>query len=311
MAQILSRPPGLPACDPDSACGVPGVIAGAQTYDHADALVKAVADGGVATGILPAIDVFRARCVAAPGAATVRVIRVLYRQPIQIVIKADAGIAKPGDLAGKKLAIGEPGTNAAVVAQALFDAYGVPRAKLSLQPMGSAAALAALEKGEVAAAILVGHSFDVPLGHLMSAGGFTLLSLPDSAERQKLQRELQVFSDDAIPLGAYPGVPATSTLSQPVLWVAKPGFDSVFAEKLVADISEPRNLAHLAELVEPVAGVPEGEAFSRLPALLTEGLQRFADMRHLPVDVLECPPPKAAEPSPVVRKRPKPRSHSQ
>lgn len=290
LAQVLSRPPGLPKCDAGTACGVPGIVASAQTYDQPAALLKALADGSVATGILPARGLFEARCAPAKGdpPPAIRVLKTVYRQPVQLVVSVAAPIRAPKDLAGKTIVAGERGSDSEAVASALLDAYGLSR-KVKLLRQPPAQAIASLRSGAAHAAIFVGHTADTPLGDLVGQGGFTLLSLADTPERQRLLRALPVFEADAIAPGTYLNLPAISTLAQPVLWVAGAALDPSLPEKLVAAISEPHNAARLAELVEPVSPVPEGEAFQRLPVPAADGAAHFAAAAHLPLDLIDCP----------------------
>lgn len=291
LAQSLSRPPGLPRCDAGTPCGVPGVIAGAQTYDQPDTLLKALADGRIATGILSALRVYNARCAPpkGQGPAPISVLKTLYRQPLQLLLPANSAIRSPKDLSGKTLVVGERGSDSEAVALAMLDAYGIPRAKVKLARLPNDMAIAAMKGGTAQAALFVGHVTDTALGDLIARSGYTLLSIPDSPERRRLLQLLPVFEAGAISPAAYPTLPATSTLEQPVLWTAGPMLDPALAEQLVAGASEPHNAARLSELVDPVAAVPESEAFLRLAAPPAEGAVRFAASAHLPVSVVDCP----------------------
>jgi TRAP-type uncharacterized transport system substrate-binding protein len=290
LAEIVSRPPGLPKCDPGKACGVPGVVADAETYDQPAALVQALIDGKVATGIVPASEIYAARCRSPKdhAPAPIWTLKSLYRQPLQILVRDRKAIATPQDFAGKTIAVGERGSDSETVALALLDAYGVPRAKVKLTRSPLPPARAALESGPAAALVLVGHASDPAIGELIGQG-FSLLALPDTPQRQKLLKALAVFDADAIAPGAYPGQEPVSTISQPVVWAAGPKLDPGLAATLVAAASEPRNLARLSSLIEPLPSLPEGEAFENLPAPPVEGVERSAIARHLPLTVIGCP----------------------
>jgi TRAP transporter TAXI family solute receptor len=289
LAQILSRPPGLPKCDAGAPCGVPGVVASAQTFDQPQALLKALAEGSVTTGILPAQRLYEARCTPPKGdaPAPIRALKTIYRQPVQFVISMTSAPKTPKDLAGKAIAVGERGSDSDAVATALLEAYGLSK-KVKLVRQPPAQAITSLRGGAVQAAIFVGHAADTQLDQLVGQGGFTLLSLADSPERRRLLQALPVFEAAAIPPGAYLNLPAISTLAEPVLWVSGSAIDPSLTEKLVVAISEPHNAARLAELVEPVAPVPEGEAFLRLPVPPAQGAERFAAEAHLPISVVDC-----------------------
>jgi TRAP-type uncharacterized transport system substrate-binding protein len=287
FAEILSRPPGLPKCDPGGPCGVPGVIAGARTYDDPQALLKALVDGRIATAIIPAMRIYDARCGAERG-KPLAVLKALYRQPVKIVIRGDAKIAMPKDFAGKTIVTGERGSDSETVMLALLDAYKVPLKKVKLLRLAAGPSIATLKGDGAQMGVFISHAFDGPVADLV-AHGFTLLSLPDSPQRQKLLQALPVFEVDAIPPGTYPGLPAISTISQTVVWAAGSGLDLALAEELVTDLSEAHNQTRLADLVGSVAPMPEEASFLRLPAPAAEGARRFAEAKKLPVSELACP----------------------
>jgi len=290
LSEIVSRPPGLPDCDPTAPCGVPGVIASAQTFDNSTALLKALADGRIVTAVIPALPVYRARCqVGARPQAAITVLKSLYRQPLYIVTQdGQPAIGRPGDWAGKTIATGPAGSDSDSLAGALLDAYRLARAKVKLLRLPPDQALAAVKAGTAVAGIFIGRIFDAPVGDLLRHG-FTLMSLPESPERDRFLKAVPVLEANAIQPGTFPGLPPISTVGQSVSWVAGPALDPAIAGSLVASISDPRNLVRLDELVDPVPGVPASEAFLHLPAPLAEGANRFALSRKLPVETLDCP----------------------
>jgi hypothetical protein len=291
LAETLSRPPGLPECDPSAPCGVAGVIAGAQTYDTTEALVGALSEGKIATAVVPALSLFRLRCDAAKGQAApaISTLKVLYRQPLYLVVRGGTpAIAKPADWVKKTITLGIAGSDSEVLTLALLDAYRIPRAKVKLLRLPPAAAIDAMSNGTANVGVFLGHVFDRQVGELIGKG-FTLMSLPDTQERTRLLQSLPVFEASAIPPGAYPGLPAISNLAQPVVWAAGSNLDPALAGKLVAATSEPHNRSRIAELVDPVQAVPEGVAFSHLPTPLSEGARRFALSQHMAIDVMNCP----------------------
>jgi len=296
LAQVLSRPPGLPDCLPAGPCGVPGVVAGAQTYDDGRETLRALLDGRIATAVIPAQRIYRARCDLKTGEnSPLSVLKVLYRQPVQIVARTDLAANWPKSLAGKTLAIGESGSDSEAFALAFVEAYGLSHAKIKLVRSSAVASIAALKDGNAVAAIFLGHTMDAPISDLIGQG-FTLASLADSPERHRLLEALPAFEASAIPPDTYPGLPAISILAQPVVWAAGPGLGELLAEKLIATVFEPHNLARLSDLVAPAAPVPEGAAFLRLPAPPTEASVKFAQAANLPIETLEC---KAHDPAGV------------
>jgi TRAP-type uncharacterized transport system substrate-binding protein len=293
LAETLSRPPGLPDCDAGTPCGVPNVVASAQTYDDSAALLKAVIDGTVTTAVLPALPLLRARCALAKDQVLpVAALKILYRQPLYIVTgNTPAVIAKPKDWVGKTVVVGPAGSDTDVLTGALLEAYGVPQKKVKLQRLAPAAALTALKNGSATVGVFLGHAFDAGVGDLI-ARGFKLMSLPDTPERAKLIAAQPELEPSAVPPGTYPGLPAISILAQPVTWVAGPGLNAALAGPLVAAVSEVHNQARLADLIEPLPIVPEAEAFQRFPVTPAEGAAAVARTESASVGLIGCPPAK-------------------
>jgi uncharacterized protein len=290
LAETLSRPPGLPECDPATPCGVAGVVAGAQTYDTAQALVGALSEGRISTAVVPALSLFRLRCDSKTQTApAITTLKVLYRQPLYLVVRGGTtAIAKPADWAKKNVAVGPAGSDSEVLILALLDAYRIPRPKVKLMRLPAATQIDAMRNGTANVGVFLGHVFDRQVDELIGKG-FTLMSLPDTPERAKLLQSLPVFEASAIPPGTFSGLPAISNLAQPVVWAAGPGLDAKLAESLVSAMSEVHNRNRIAELIDPVKAVPEGVAFSHLPAPLSEGARHFALAEKQPIDVVNCP----------------------
>ena len=290
LAQILSRPPGLPKCDATSPCGIPGIIAGAQTYDKPEALLTAIAEGRVATGILSATQIYEARCAPPKGkaAADIRVLKALYRRPVQLIVSAGSTIRTAKDLAGATIAIGDHGSDSDIVAAALLDAYGPYKPKVKVERMPPDMIIQSIKAGTAKAAIFVGHAADLPIAELLAGGGFKLVALPDTPERRRMLRALPLFEPATVTAGA-PSPASITTVSERAFWIAGPALGSLPAEELVASESSQRNAARLAELVDPVVPVADGEAFHHAPAPLADGVQHFAVAAHLPMDVVDCP----------------------
>ena len=290
LSGLLSRPAGLPDCEPGEPCGVPGVVASAQTFDDSAALLRALTDGQVAMAVVPAIPLYRAVCKPPKGEQPGRVValKLLYRQPLYIVVRPGPKvIAKPGDWAGKTILTGPAGSDSEALALALIEAYGLQRARIKLQRLPLAQAAAALRTGAAAAGLFIGHVSDATVTEL-TGKGLSLMSLPDSPERSRLLKALPVLEPSAILEGTFPGVAATSTVAQAVVWAAGPGLPAGLAGKLVVAESEPRIVARLEERVEPALAIPEAVAFKNLPAPAADGVAQFAVAAHRPINRVPC-----------------------
>lgn len=291
LSQILSRPRGLPKCEAGTPCGIPGVIASAQTFDQPDALLAAIADGKVTTGILSATQIFDARCVSPKDKppAAIQVLKGLYRQPLQLVVAATSPIGAAKELAGTTIAVGEHGSDSEIAGTALLDAYGPHKPKVRIVRLSRDQAIGAIKSGSAQAALFVGRSADRQIGELLKSGEAKLVALPDSPERRRMLRALPLYEPDMITPPGPGTAPSVATVSERAFWVIGPALDSAPTEQLVAAESSAPNATRLMELVEPVAPIADSEAFRHLPAPLAEGAQRYAVASHLPIDTVDCP----------------------
>jgi TRAP transporter TAXI family solute receptor len=98
IANAISNPPGSRPCDKGGSCGVPGLVAVAQSSEGSIDNLEAIAAGRIESGFSQADIAYWAysgtTMFAARGAmANLRVITNLYRESVQLVARADAGIA--------------------------------------------------------------------------------------------------------------------------------------------------------------------------------------------------------------------------
>ena len=73
----------------------------------------------------------------------------LYPEPVQIVVRADSGIASVSDLAGKKVSVGEADSGTQKNAAQILQAYGLTSNMLTVQNMTYAEASKALGDGSI------------------------------------------------------------------------------------------------------------------------------------------------------------------
>ncbi|GIL40607.1 TAXI family TRAP transporter solute-binding subunit [Roseiterribacter gracilis] len=292
IAGVASRPPGLPACDVGGTCGIPGVIAVAQTFESPQALIRAVAAGTVESGIASANMVQASRCDSKGGDGKsaqqdLRVLANLYREQLHLVARRDAKIASPADLAGKTVIVGEKDSAAELAARALFDAAGVAK-KIKFQNATWPAAIEALEANKVPAAIFLGPVPDPRLVDAAQAGDLMLVPITGGTA-QKLVKAGTVFAPEQISADAYPGLGAASTIAQFVQWVVRDKLDPGLAYKLTQAAWAPANRKRIVDMVQPIVAGELGTAWTEVPAPVDEGAKRYYTEKGVPGSELACP----------------------
>src|ERR1700743_285654 len=197
IAGLVSHPPGVDRCDRASVCGPEGLIATAQTSPGSYANVLAVNTGRVDSALAQS-DVI-AQAVQGTGVfrgkkqTHIRVIAALFPEQIHLVARAKSRINSIALLRGKRVSIGAPGSGTVVTARMVLDAYGMKRARISMDSADTAAQK--LEAGKIDAFFFVGGS-PVPLVRALIASGNAVLVPIDGPVRDKLIAQGEGFTAD-------------------------------------------------------------------------------------------------------------------
>ncbi|MDB5365376.1 MAG: immunogenic protein [Rhodospirillales bacterium] len=308
LAGVASRPPGLPACEVGGTCGIPGVIAVAQTFDSSQSVIRAVSTGSVESGIASANVVQTSRCDG-KSAGDLRVLANLYREQLHLVARRDAHVASPNDLAGKTVIVGEKDSAAELASRALFEAAGIAK-KVKIQTANWPAALDALQTGKVQAAIFLGPAPDPRLVEAAQTDELMLVPITGGTA-QKLIKPGTVFAPEEISADAYPGLGAANTVAQFVQWVVRDQLDPALAYKLTQAAWAPANHKRIVDMVQPIAVAELGTAWTEVPAPVDAGARRYYTEKGVPGSELACPQETitpSAPPAPATPPAPPPRS---
>src|SRR5258706_15326412 len=124
LATIISNPPGSRPCDVGGSCGVPGLIAVAQTSQGSVDNVEAVGNGQLDSGLCQADVAFWAYSRAHPFQSkgplgNLRAIANLFQESLHVVVRRESGIRSATDLKGKRVSLGEQSSGTLVTARQL------------------------------------------------------------------------------------------------------------------------------------------------------------------------------------------------
>jgi TRAP transporter TAXI family solute receptor len=213
---------------------------------------------------------------AGGGPVPAAAIAVLYSNYTQIVTRTSSGISSVGDLRGKVVSTGSPGSGTEVIAFRLLKAAGMdPDRDLTRQGLGASESADALKDGKIDAFFWSGGLPSAAVQDLSHTSGITIRLLPSAELVPVLQREFgALYFRVEVPAGAYPGI------SEPIPVV---GVSNV----LVVNRSMPDQLAYditrvLFEHQPELAAIhPEARhlslktAVAGSPAPLHPGAERF------------------------------------
>lgn len=242
LAAMLSRPPGMPACSDDRACGVPGMVALAQAQARSADIVADVAAGRIETGLVPADRVYDARCQSGKS-DSITIIGEMYDEALHVLVRADSGVGSIAALKGKRVAIGSPGSPARLLADRTLSAHGLRRQDIRAVELAGDEALAALADGKLDALFRIATVPDIALSDLAARSDAPKLRLlPVMGEPAGRLSGLHPFgSMGRIADDAYPGIHGVETLMQPVVWIAGPAVDKELAQNLGRALASPPN----------------------------------------------------------------------
>ncbi|HUC63495.1 MAG TPA: TAXI family TRAP transporter solute-binding subunit [Alphaproteobacteria bacterium] len=278
IASAISSPPGARSCDQGGSCGVPGLIAIAQSTQGSVENVELIGKGRIESGLSQANvahDAYagRDRFARAP-VRTLRAIAGLYREEVQIVVRADSGIRDVRDLRGKRIGVGAQGSGTLLDAELILDAYRVRRNQVHYQMLKPGEATDALKNQRIDALFMVAGAPNGLIADLAQSVPIRLLPISDQ-KFAELKRAHSSFGLATIPAGTYRGVGEVSALSIAAVWLTSSNVDA----ELVYGITKALWNGNARKLLD--TGGPDGRQITLATALdgvdipLHPGAERF------------------------------------
>ena len=245
IASAISNPPGSRACELGGSCGVPGLIAVAQTSDGSVANVSAVAKGLVDSGLATADIVhwaftgeglyFRNRPLK-----NLRVIANLYPETLHLVVRRGAGITGMRGLIGKRVSLDKPASGTRVNAEIVLAAYQVAASQLKLYEVDPGRASDMIVAGDLDAFFLLAGYPAAPVSDLARQNQVDLLPI-GGGEADLILKRHKFFAKDRIPAGIYEGIGPTDTLSVGAQWVVSAAADEQLVYEITRALWNPHN----------------------------------------------------------------------
>ena len=304
IANAISNPPGSRECDKGGNCGVPGLIAVAQTSAGEVENLHAVARGDMEIALSQA-DV-ASWAFAGVGAfsgqeplANLRVIAHLFPATIHLVVRKDAKITGIADLKGKTVAIGGEGSATAATAKQVLSAYGVHWNTVKLKYLGFTAIAEALTKRSIDALFMVGGAPVLALEDLARTTPIRVVPLAGPVA-VKLSQVLPFYSLGVVPAGTYGADADIETLAVGAVLIARDTMDDDLASGIARAIWHERNVALFHN------GHPSGKLMDRTQAAtgvtmpIHAAAARYYVSRGVPL-LNDSVPPMASPPSPPGR----------
>jgi hypothetical protein len=223
IADIISNPPGSRPCDKGGSCGVPGLVAIAQSSNGSVANVDAIRSGELESAFVQSDVAYWAYTGTGVFAdqgkvGNLRAIANLYPESVQVVTRAGIGAASVADLKGLRVSLDEPGSGTLVDARIILDAYGLAERDIRAAYIKPEPAVSKIKDGELDAYIIVAGYPTGSVVELAASIGAELVPI-DGPVVDRLLETSPFFARDLIPAGTYEGIGATPTLSVGAQWV--------------------------------------------------------------------------------------------
>jgi hypothetical protein len=279
VATAISSPPGTPACGRGGNCGVPGLLAVAQTTQGSIENLKLINGGQLESGFAQAdlagwayagTNVFN----DTGPLPRLRAIASLFPESLHLVVRAESSIRTLADLAGKTVALGEPGSGTSANARLLLAAVKLGDGDLSRRYLSPSQAAAALQSGAVDAFFVVGAPPIPAVRELAATVPIRLIPIEADIVRQ-LEGEFAFYRTAVIAAGTYPGISEdTPSAGFFALWLVGAGIDNDLVYAITKSLWSEATGRLMAALP---AGqrIDFGRALAGLSVPLHPGAERF------------------------------------
>ena len=237
IASAISNPPGSRACDKGGSCGVPGLIAVAQSTQGSVENVKKIQAGQLDSGFSQSDIAYWAyhgegQFSEEGPQSNLRSIANLFPESVQIVVSTRAGILRVADLKGKRISVDRVGSGSHTDALLILKAFGLGPDNMELANLSLGDAADQIRAGELDGLIIVAGTPTIGVTQLANESLITLVSFTE-AEMEQLKTAYPFFSKSTVESGTYFNVPYTHTLAVGAQWLVSAEVD----DDLVYDIT--------------------------------------------------------------------------
>ncbi|GIT91342.1 hypothetical protein JANAI62_17980 [Jannaschia pagri] len=221
IANGISAPPGARPCEEGGQCGVPGLIAIAQSTTASVFNNTAVQNGELEAG-LAAADVTRSMFLGegkfdGKPHPNLRIVANLYPEDLHLVLPEGASIDSLSDLADKRVGIAQAGSGTQVAVEMMLGEWGVTRDNMDEAELNNSQSAERLADGQLDAYFYAAGWPVSAMVQLATTKGMELHSFTDE-DLTKINELIPAYIPSSIPAGVYEGVdyevktPAVSAL---------------------------------------------------------------------------------------------------
>lgn len=221
IANGISAPPGARPCDKGGQCGVPGLIAIAQSTTASVFNNTAVQNGELEAG-MAAADVTRSMYLGegkfdGKPHEKLRIVANLYPEDLHLVLPEGQSVDSLADLKGKRVGIAQAGSGTQVAVEMMLGEWGVNRDNMDEAELNNSQSAERLADGQLDAYFYAAGWPVSAMVQLATTKGMELHSFTED-DLKKINDLIPAYIPSSIPAGVYEGVdyevktPAVSAL---------------------------------------------------------------------------------------------------
>ena len=223
IANAVSKPPGSRECVVGGSCGVPGLIAVAQSTAGSVENVRGIASNTLDSGFVQADVAFLAyngKIQLGEFGKTnrMRSIASLFPEAVHLVVRRNSGIRSVKDLKGKRISLDREGSGTQVDAIAILEAFGMKPEELLVESLPADDAADQLMAGNLDGFFMVAGAPAVVIESLAYQSLIELVPIV-GPEIEALQDRYPFFTPTKIQSGVYFNVPFTDTIAVNAQWL--------------------------------------------------------------------------------------------
>ena len=209
IANAISNPPGSRACDKGGNCGVPGLVAMAQSTNASAHNVNAIQAGQMEAGLSGAATLHFAYNgigkYEGNAKPDLRIIANLYPEDLHLVLPKGKSLAGIDDLKGKRVGIAQAGSGTQIAVELIVGDHGVNRGNIDEAELNNSQSAERLADGQLDAYFYAAGTPVAAMIQLDNTKGMELYSFTD-AEVKQANATVPYYIPSTIPAGTYAGV---------------------------------------------------------------------------------------------------------
>lgn len=209
IANAISNPPGSRPCDKGGSCGVPGLVAIAQSTNASAHNVTAIQAGQMEAGLTGAATLYFAyhgvEKFEGNAKPDLRIIANLYPEDLHLVLPKGGNLDSLKSLEGKRVGIAQAGSGTQIAVEIMLKEQGLNRDNIDEAELNNSQSAERLADGQLDAYFYAAGTPVAAMIQLDNTKGMDLYSFTDE-EITASNKAVPYYVPSMIPAGTYEGV---------------------------------------------------------------------------------------------------------